>query len=282
MPRGRRTRVRGAGNESRPALKGVRRAADVLDYLARRPGRAVDAAAGLGVSWATLHRTLSQLERDDFLQRDPDTHRYRIGPRMWLIGTSYLAHHPVLEAAQSYLQVEVEGVDLAVQLVERIGRQAVTLYAQQGSGETITKTTYGYHFPLHCGAKGQVLLAYAGADFIDDYLAAPLQSLTPETVTDPATLRRMLALIRQQGWARTEGDVQAFTGSLAAPVFNRRGEAVAALALITHRSSLRDAGTGERMLETLLRMAQSISIALGWRPGGLEAERRHAHQRRSP
>src|SRR3989304_1228342 len=134
MPRGRRTRVRGAGNESRPALKGVRRAADVLDSRAPRPGRAVDAAAGLGVSWATLHRTLSQLERDDFLQRDPDTHRYRIGPRMWLIGTSYLADHPVLEAAQSYLQGAGEGVDLAVQLGEGIGRPAVPPHAQQGSG----------------------------------------------------------------------------------------------------------------------------------------------------
>ena len=99
MPRPRTTTGNTETVTPAPALKGVRRALEVLEYLAVHPGRATDVAEGLGVSWATLNRTLTQLERGGFLQRDPDSNRYSIGPRMWFIGTAYLANHAVLEAA---------------------------------------------------------------------------------------------------------------------------------------------------------------------------------------
>ncbi len=259
-------------DEPAPALKGVRRALEVLEYVAVHPGRAIDVAGGLGLSWATLHRTLSQLEQGGLLQRDTDSNRYSIGPRMWLIGTAYLANHPVLEAAQSYLEMAAANQDIAVQLVERSDRYAVTLYSHQSSKQIITKADYGHHFPLHCGSKGQVLLAYSSPEFIDTYLAADLEILTPQTITDPADLRERLATIRNQGYARTEGDVQLFTGSIAAPVYDRRERVVAAVSFIARKSVFRDAAKTERQLESLLTTTQSISMSLGWRPGS-SAER---------
>jgi DNA-binding IclR family transcriptional regulator len=257
----------GAAEAKAPALKGVRRSLQVLEYIALNPGRATDVAAGLKVSWATLHRTLSELEQGGFVARDGDSNRYSIGPRMWFVGTAYLAGHRVLEAARPYLDAAAEAGDYTVQLVERSGRLAVTLYSYQTAGEVITKSTYGYHFPLHCGSKGQVLLAYSTAQEIEEFLSGPLESLTPETVTLPKALRKRLKKIKSQGYAQTVGDVQHFTGSLSAPVFNRSHQVVGAVCFITARSAFRDAAHLEAMLETLLRTAQSTSLALGWRPG---------------
>ena len=257
------------GDEERgaPALKGVRRALEVLEHLAIHQGRATDVAAALGVSWTTLHRTLSQLEQDGFLARDRDTNRYGIGPRMWFIGTSYLTHHPVVEVAQPYLETGIEGIDFTVQLVERSGRLSVVLYSRHTTGAVITKATYGYHFPLHCGSKGQVLLAHAAPDFVEEYLAGDLENLTPDTETDPQALRAILATIREQGYARTVADVQRFTASLAAPVFDRDDRVVASVCFICVRSVLRDDMREALLREELLRTSNSISFALGWRPG---------------
>jgi len=257
-----------ARQDKAPALKGVRRSLQVLEYIALHPGRATDVAEGLNVSWATLHRTLSELEQGGFIERDADSNRYGIGPRMWFIGTAYLAGHKMLEAARSYLDAAAEAGDYTVQLVERSGRLAVTLYSYQTTGEVITKSTYGFHFPLHCGSKGQVLLAYAAPGDIEEYLAGALESLTPETITQPRELRKRLKEIKSRGYAQTVGDVQQFTGSLSAPVFDRAQRAVGAVCFITKRSTFRDGATVEKMLETLLRTAQSASLALGWRPGG--------------
>ena len=250
-----------------PTLKGVRRSLQVLEYLALNPGRATDVAEGLKVSWATLHRTLSELEQGGFISRDPDTNRYSIGARMWFIGTSYLAEHKVLEASRPYLDAAAEAGDFTVQLVERSGRLVVTLYSYQTVGEVITKSTYGYHFPLHCGSKGQVLLAYSADEDIKKFLSTPLEVLTPETINQPKELEKLIKDIRAQGYARTVGDVQQFTGSLSAPVFDRAHAVVGAACFIAQRSVFSDEAKVDSMLETLLRTAQSASLALGWRPG---------------
>ena len=189
--------------EKMPTLKGVRRSLQVLEYLALNPGRATDVAEGLKGSWATLQRTLSELEQGGFISRDPDTNRYSIGARMWFIGTSYLAEHKVLEASRPYLDAAAEAGDFTVQLVERSGRLAVTLYSYQTAGEVITKSTYGYHFPLHCGSKGQVLLAYSTDQDIEKFLHTPLEVLTPETINQPKALEKLIKDIRAQGYART-------------------------------------------------------------------------------
>jgi DNA-binding IclR family transcriptional regulator len=280
MPRGQSMPRQAEGSTAAPALKVVHRALEVLEYLAVNPGRAIDVAHGLKLSWTTVHRTLAQLEQGGFLKRDRDTNRYSIGPRMWFIGTAYLASHSVLEAAQPYLEAAAEGVDHTVQLVERSGRLAVTLYSHHTSGEVITKATYGYHFPLHCGSKGLVLLAYEEPSYIDSYLAVPLEQLTSESMNDPALVRECLARVRSQGYARTEGDVQTYTGSLAAPVRDRDGRVVAAVCFITRRSKLRAPAVEEKMVEALMRTAQSISMALGWRPDSAVNER-SAQQRRA-
>ena len=255
-------------SDGSPHLKGVRRSMQILEFIALHPGRATDVADALKIPWATLHRTLGELEKGGFVEKDIDSNRYSIGARMWFIGTAYVAGHKVLEVARPYLDQAAEKGDYTVQLVERSGRLAVTLYSYQRAGEIITKSAYGFHFPLHCGSKGQVLLAYSPIDEIERYLANSLESLTPETITSAQELRYILANIKLQGYAQTVGDVQQFTGSMSAPVFDRSSQIVGAICFITKRSSLKKPSTSEDMLETLLRTAQSVSLAMGWRPSG--------------
>lgn len=246
-------------------LKGVNRALLVLEHIASHPGRATAIAEAMGLSWATLHRTLRQLEQGGFLQRDPDTGHYSIGRRMWFIGATYLASHNVLEVALQYLRTASRARGITVQLVEKSDRQTVVLFSSHSDDE-ITKATYGYHFPLHAGSKGQVLLAFSDEAFIDAYLEGELERLTPLSETDPEALRSRLRTIREQRYAITVADVQMFTASMAAPVFNRKGEVVACVCFVIRKSGMMNDERRDELLDRLLETAQSISLALGWRP----------------
>ncbi|MBA3520438.1 MAG: IclR family transcriptional regulator, partial [Rhizobiales bacterium] len=221
----------------------------------------------LNLPWATVHRTMIQLEKAQFLRRDPETNRYEIGPRLWYIGSAYLANHRVLKAATPYLGQahDIEGV--VVQIVERIGFQSVVVYSAQRPGDDITKAQYGYHFPLHCGAKGRVLLAFEDAAFIDNYLKRDLERLTGDTVTDPKLIRDGLARIRESGLAFTVGDVQPFTGSMAAPIRDGSGRVVTALCFVFRKALARSDKQRGQLQDRLIHTAHSISIDLGWRPG---------------
>lgn len=246
-------------------LKGVNRALQVLEYIAVHKGRAIDIADGLDISWATLHRTLQELEQGGFLQRDPDSNQYSVGPRMWFIGSTYVADHTVLELARPYLERAARTNGITVQFVEKSGGQSTVLFSLH-SGEPITKASFGYHFPLHAGSKGQVLLAYASPEFIEEYLSQGLNRLTKNTETDPDRLRQILRRVREDGHALTIADVQMFSGSIAAPVFNARGQVVACVCFVARKSFLLKQENQDALLETLLDTTQSISMSLGWRP----------------
>jgi DNA-binding IclR family transcriptional regulator len=239
----------------------------VLDYLAASPSRVVDVTRALNLPWATVHRTIVQLEKAQFLKRNPDSNRYEIGPRLWYIGSAYLANHRVLKAAMSYLaQVEdMQGV--VVQIVERVGFQSVVVYSAQAPGEEIIKAHYGYHFPLHCGSKGKVLLAFENPAFIEDYLRRDLEQLTAETIVDPDLIRDDLARIRETEFSLTIGDVQPFTGSMAAPIRDASGGVSTALCFVFRKALARSDKRREQVKERLIRTAHSISMDLGWRVG---------------
>jgi DNA-binding IclR family transcriptional regulator len=247
------------------ATKGLHRAMRLLTLVAERPGRASELAERMDVPWATMHRTLTGLENGGFLTRDPDTGRYTIGQSMWTVGSAYLAGHRVLSAALPYLSDAVTRSQAIVQLVERIGGQAVAVFSQSSTHEMIPLTTLGHSFPLHCGSKGQVLLAHAGTEFIERYLAEPLAALTPNSVTDPDTLRELLAAIRASGFARTEADVQTFTRSVAAPVRSGAGQVVASVCFIEMRAQTGGADRDGRLRDLVISTAASISAALDWR-----------------
>ncbi|WP_433496720.1 IclR family transcriptional regulator [Sphaerimonospora sp. CA-214678] len=251
----------------KPKLQGVSRALRVLELLAQQPMRASEAAEALGMSWATLHRTLSQLEEDQFLERD-SSGVFRIGRRTWLLGSTYLVGHRLLDLAIPLMTRASQDTPFAVfQLVERSEGTAVVLYSHEAlSGEIITRTTYGHHFPLHTGSKGHVLLAYASEDFIARYLNGELASLTPGTITDPDKLREVIATVRSQGYARTIGDVQTFTGSVSAPVFDSEGNVVAAVCAVVSRAHLDGGQQESTVIDAVQRLGQALSLGIGWQP----------------
>jgi DNA-binding IclR family transcriptional regulator len=248
------------------AKQGLERSFAVLDLIAARPCRVVDVMRDMSLPWATAHRTVKKLEKAQFLMLNPETSHYEIGPRMWHLGSAYLANNKMLKAAISYLAKDrdIRGVD--VQVVERIGTFSVVIHAEKRQVQEISKAQYGYHIPLHAGSKGLVLLAYETPEFVSAYCAQPLEQLTPSTITDPAVLLDRLAEVRAEGFSRTESDVQNFTGSIAAPVFGAKGAVVGCICFVYLKKVARDEALMDELKEALLLMTHTLSSELGWHP----------------
>jgi DNA-binding IclR family transcriptional regulator len=262
-------------------LRGMSRSLAIIEHLAVRSGRVVDVTQEMGLPWATVHRIITQLTKADFLRRDPETKRYEIGPALWFAGATYMANHRVLRAAAPYLQKPEQIDGIAVQLAERVRDQAVAIYSAQPHATEIAKAQYGYHFPLHCGSKGRVLLAFEAPDFIDQYLRRPLEKLTELTITDPEVLRKDLADIRRRGYSITIADVQPFTGSMAAPIRDVSGRVIACLCFIARKTLLQNEKRRDELLEHLLHAAHLASLDLGWRPDAVNGRKAAPAQRRS-
>lgn len=253
---------------ARPIVQSLARSLNILELLAQSgPMRAVEVSEALQLPWATCHRTLSQLEQTQLIERS-GTGVFSMGRRTWLLGSTYLVGHRLLDLAVPLMREASEDIPYAVyQLVERSGGVSLVLHSEEATGgEPIARAAYGHHFPLHAGSKGWVLLAYAPDAFIEEYLSAPLLPLTAETVTDPRPIRAKLDEVRSQGYAITVADVQTFTGSVAAPIFDSSGGAIAAVCAVVLSSKLADDQTRLGIIERVSSLAQSLSLGVGWQP----------------
>lgn len=109
---------------------------------------------------------------------------------------------------------------------------------------------------LYAGCSGQVLLAHAPKDVVDEVLAGPLRQLTART-PDRGALRTRLASIRERGYAISKGEINADAVGVAAPVL-RGSQCVCVISVAGAAVTL----AGDRLREAL-RAVTSAAVELG-------------------
>ena len=94
------------------------------------------------------------------------------------------------------------------------------------------------------------------------YLATgPFPALTATTITDPAALREQLRQVRDQGFARDDGEIAEGLSCLAVPIHHFGSSAVAAISV--SRSGLAGQRTPEdEVVDQLRRAAGEIEAAI--------------------
>lgn len=219
----------GAAAGTRDGAQAAHRMLALLQSFADSPQdlAASDLARRTGLTLSTAHRLLKVLTSSGFLEQDPGTARYRLGPSLAELGR--LAYH-----RRGLHRAEPELADLAARtgatadLAVRVGGHAVIL----AGGSLDREGSRGLRRPLHSTALGKVLLAWdpAGAGQADLSDLA-LEALTSRTITDPQALREELDRVRAAGFALNEGESASGVRTVAVPVLDAGGKARFALAL---------------------------------------------------
>jgi IclR family transcriptional regulator, acetate operon repressor len=236
----------------------------ILEAIAAEPRRAQQLANDLDLRWTTAYRTLTHLEEAGYLRRDPKTQEYLVGPRMYALGVSYLASHPLVHHAHGQLESVAADMGCAAQVNEREGMEVITLALADGPAH-ISKTSPAFKFPLGVAAKGQLLLAFAPEEIQQQVLSGPLRRFTAHTLTDPEKLAERLEEIRQADQAQTRDDLQVGIGSVAAPIRDAADNVIGCVSLIVRSLRLSDPADTDRLLGAAGTTARALSIGMGWR-----------------
>jgi len=207
-----------------------------------------------GLPSSTAHRLVGELIGAGLLERD-DRHQVRIGLRLWELTTRSSRALRLRQVALPYMEQVQAEVHEHTQLVviEDLEALCVERLSAPGAGENITRIAG--RLPLHASSSGLVLLAYAERELQGRVLEGPLKALTPETVTDPAALRRMLERIRREQYAVAPGYVSAASTGVATPIRDRTGEVIAALSSILPRAAEPEPAAAVAVAVRALRLA---------------------------
>jgi IclR family transcriptional regulator, acetate operon repressor len=195
-----------------------------------RPLTLVDLVQRTGLPKTTLHRMCWKLVELGMLDRLD--HRYRIGTRVFALGSMNPTLRRLRAAAMPHLHDLVERTGWATNLAVLAGDRALIVeevFAGQGRA---MRRMIGGRLPLYATAVGKALLSGYSDEALAEVLdRRRLRRYTRTTVVRPSLLRAQLAEVRRTGIAFSYEEWAVGTSGVAAPVVVG-GEVIAAVAVV--------------------------------------------------
>jgi IclR family pca regulon transcriptional regulator len=240
-----------------------------------KPGRPLlgssELAREIGLSRSTAHRYVASLAMLGYLQQDPLTRKYRLGPRVLDLGFSAINSMEIREISAPYLQQLSDETGHTVNMAILDGSDIVYVErcrsSRQGQRDIDLNLHVGSRLPAYCTSMGKVLLAFLTeeeqAELIDQIELTPRG---PNTLTARRALLAELARVREAGLAINNEELAYGLRSIAAPVHSRTGEVAAAINLAAHRSMVSMEDLVARLSPALKRTADQLSARIGYRP----------------
>jgi IclR family pca regulon transcriptional regulator len=236
----------------------------LLAFDAEHPEPSLAELAQLtGFSRPAVRRFLITLERMGYV-RSNGAGRWSLTPRVLSIGQHYTETHALIELAQPHLLSLAERTSESASLATLDGDEVVYVARVPVRRIMSINVSVGTRVPAHATSMGRVLLAWAPPVVVDGVLTGrPLRAVTPNTLTDLDDVRAELSRVRAQGWSIVSEELEIGLLSASAPVRDRSGEVVAALASSTSVGRS-DAETLRRdVVPLLVDAADRLSASLG-------------------
>ena len=257
------------GDRRDPTIQSVDRAARILKALAAGSPRlgVSELAERLGLAKTTVHGLLRTLERQDLVEQDPETGKYRLGPEMLQLGNAFLDHHELRGRSLVWADTLAERVGEAVRVGVLYGRRVLVVHHVFRPDDSVQILEVGASVPWHASALGKVHAAFLPSDRRRTLVSGPLQRLTGRTIVDPHALALALEEVAAAGFATEAHEAVIGEGEVAAAVFDHRGHPVGAIGVVGPVERLLPAGPAAEVVVALTDTAKRLSWEMGARRG---------------
>jgi IclR family pca regulon transcriptional regulator len=232
-----------------------------------------DLARAAGLTKSTTHRYVATLAKLEYLQQDPETKKYFLGPRSVDLGFAAIDSMELTSLAGPPLQALADETGYTASMGLSDGLDVVYVDRRRSGRRSALAMDLNLHvgsrLPAYCTSMGKVLLAYKDAAELRQILdRTDMARRGPKTITNREQLTAALARVRQSGVAVNDEELAPGLRSFAAPVRDRTGTVIAAVNVAVHLTvapASVEALAG-RVEPPLRRAAAEISKRLGHRP----------------
>jgi IclR family pca regulon transcriptional regulator len=220
-----------------------------------------EVARQTGLTRATARRVLLTLESLGYARSDG--REFELTPKVLDIGYAYLSSLDLSQIAEADMERLVEHTQESCSAAVLDGVEIVYVARMPTKRIMAISLGLGSRLPAFCTSMGRVLLADLPEEQVRDMLKrVELPKLTPRTITDIDGLCKELALVRSRGWALVDQEMEVGLRSVAAPLRNARGAAVAALNVSSSTLRVDLKKLREDFLPALLETAERINTRL--------------------
>ena len=215
-------------------LSSVKKALELLDHFTvERPELSLaEISREVDAHKSSVFRVLTTLEAAGFLEKDPQSGKYRLGLKILDLAGRVWGRHDIRQIASPYMDELARDTGEVTHLAVLDGADIVYL-EKRGQGQILTVATrVGGRNPAYASSMGKVLLADLSESELRTVLGrGRLTKLTPNTITDIPRLMEELAHIREQGFALDNEENFPGIRCVGAPIRDAGGRVVAAVSV---------------------------------------------------
>jgi IclR family pca regulon transcriptional regulator len=240
-------------------MSGLAKGLAIIEAFTVQPAMTVsDAAKHSGATRAAARRCLLTLADLGYVTFDG--RRFQPLPRLARLGREFSSQLPLPQIAQPILDKARDELNESVS-VAVLDRADVLFVARAETSRIVsTGVKVGARLPAYCSATGRVLLS----GFPDSRAAEIIKQSrriqrTPNTLTNPVSIQKEIRLVRHNGYAISNEELELGMLSMALPVTDTTGKVKAALSVSAFSARV----TPDRMLTVFLPAMRRYAEMLG-------------------
>jgi IclR family acetate operon transcriptional repressor len=224
----------GENGAGRYRIQAIERAVAILNaFTPDEPEMGVsDLAQRLSLHKSTVHRFVVNLEAAGLLERNRTTSRYRLGLRIFELGSQVLAQMNLWEEAPPFLEGLVRDTGETGHLAIFDGGEAIYIEKVEARRALRIPSAIGRGYPAHATSLGKALLAHQSPHIIEAVIAERgLARCASRTICDREQLLDELERVRQVGYAIDDEEYEEGLRCIGAPIVGHTGTVVAAIGI---------------------------------------------------
>jgi IclR family transcriptional regulator, acetate operon repressor len=246
------------------AVQSVERAFSIIGCLASGTTGVSEIAERVALPKSTVSRLLVTLVELGVVEQTGPGGGYRLGPYLYELASNANPVPSLLAHARPHLTELVGAIEESAGLSILDGHDVLYLDQVNATGNIQVRDWTNERVKAHVVSSGLVLLAWGAPETVDDLLSEPLTAMTSKSMTDPVLFRERLATVRHAGYAWVVDELSDGLSSVAAPVFDSSGRAIAAVHV--HGPSFRFPGSqaafvNSKVRSTADRIASALRVA---------------------
>ncbi len=246
------------------SVQSLTRAFEILKIVSTHPeGIGVTSiAAESGLHKSTVSRLLVTLETLNAVERLPKYDGYCIGPGIADLVTQSNPHQKLIHIARPYLREITDVTSEATVLEVPDGWFVHYLDQVQSSHEIRVNNWVGRRHPIHTVTSGLLFMSTWTEQALQHYFAQPLESPTPDTITNFDQMKGQCAKARQAGYAISVDAFEVGLTGISAPIIDDQNNIIAALNICAPTFRFPAKGQLDRITKRLTTATQAISAQI--------------------
>ncbi|MCP4137611.1 MAG: IclR family transcriptional regulator [bacterium] len=253
-------------------IQSIERAADILALFVteKRALGIAEFAQELSLPKTTIQGIVNTLVARDYLERDPVTSKYRLGPMLFQLGMKYATNMDLVTITRVWMERLCFQFREPVNGGMLVGDKVVVVLRTEPDNKFMVFPQAGSVIPTHSSCIGKVLFAYMEPEKRDRLLENYIfESLTPNSITNREDFEKEIAEVKKTGVAFDREENLVGLGGIGGPFFNHTGEVIAAFALTGNAKHINE--KREEIVNAVVYTSTVVSSQLGFKRGGEES-----------